>query len=79
MITVVTVITIGNSWAYLMSSSSKATTEPITVEAFKLTIGPDTSLMTIRDVLPGSSGVLYQTITNSGTVPGKLKIEFGNI
>jgi hypothetical protein len=78
-IVTITTITIGNSWAYLISSSSEATTKPITVKTIQLTINPDTSLITIKDVLPGSTGTLYQTITNSGAVPGKLNIKFDTI
>lgn len=78
MIIAITVITIGNSWAYLTSSSSKATTEPITVGTLELTVNPETSSMTIKDVSSGSSGTLYQTTTNSGTSPGNLKLGFGN-
>lgn len=66
------------TWAYYQDTIS-ITGTTIQTGTLYLTSDPDTSLLTIADVSPGSSGTLYQTITNSGTLPGKLKIDFGNI
>jgi hypothetical protein len=71
------VITIGNTWAFITSNEVK-NTGTINLGILHLTTDPDTSMMTIKNVSPGSQGTLYHTITNSGTVPGKLKIDFSN-
>jgi spore coat-associated protein N len=77
---IVTVVTIAaaNTWAYYQDTLT-STGNTIKTGTLYLTTDPDTSLMTIEDVSPGSSGTLYQTITNSGTMPGKLKTDFGTI
>jgi hypothetical protein len=75
-----TVVTIAaaNTWAYYQDSIT-STGNGITVGTLYLATDPDTSFMTIEGVKPAGSGTLYQTITNSGTLPGKLKIDFGTI
>jgi spore coat-associated protein N len=71
-------IAAANTWAFF-SDSITSTGNEITTGTLHLTINPDTSFMTIEGVTPGSSGSVDQIITNSGTVPGKLKIDFGGI
>jgi hypothetical protein len=66
------------TWAFFADTTT-STGNGITVGTLHLTTDPDTSYMTIEGVSAGSSDTLYQTITNSGTVPGKLRIDFGNI
>lgn len=75
--TVATLASVG-TWAYVQETVT-STGNGITVGTLHLIIYPDTQVLTIEGVSPGSSGSLGQTITNSGTVPGKLKIVFGDI
>ena len=75
--TVATIAT-ATTFAYFQDTINSNENE-ITTGILHLTINPDTSFLTIEGVSPGSSGSLGQTITNSGTVPGKLKIDFGDI
>jgi predicted ribosomally synthesized peptide with SipW-like signal peptide len=66
------------TWAYY-NDITTLSENTITVGTLCLTTNSHTSLMTVEDVSAGSSGTMYQTITNSGNVPGKLKIEFDTI
>jgi type 1 fimbria pilin len=74
---VITIAT-ANSWAYFQGNIISTGNE-IKTGTLYLTTDPDTSLQTIENVSPNSSGTLHQKILNSGTLPGKLKIDFSSI
>lgn len=80
MLIIGTVATVAGAetWAYFTDTVT-STGNTIKIGTLYLTSDPDTSLLTIEGVSPGSSGTLYQTITNSGTLSGKLKIDFSTI
>ena len=74
----VATIACANTFAFF-SDTIESTGNTITTGTLYLSFDPATSLMTITEASPGSSGTLYQTVTNSGTIPGKLKIDFDTI
>jgi predicted ribosomally synthesized peptide with SipW-like signal peptide len=77
-IVMVATIACANTFAYFQDTIT-STGNTITTGTLYLSLDPTTSLMTITGVSPGSSGTLYQTVSNSGTLPGNLKIDFGTI
>lgn len=67
-----------NTFAFFTDTVT-STGNAITTGTLYLSFDPTTSVMTITGVSPGSSGTLYQTVSNAGTLPGNLKINFDTV